>query len=167
MYIKGYLQNHWTIPFPSRYSDTCDMRWEAFGARLNTHRGFGPCVWAFLPFEGIQMQCDDYKDTYIEIQMGYDDTYGIWWYRWNERPLRPVWVHTEALGRVSGRFVLWGLDYACKNMMRYEMTFPRLSVVAPGHDSSLIACSLRSEYDEIISLGTCLMIVFGIQYLIL
>ena len=51
--------------------------------------------------------------------------------------------------------------------MRYDMTFSHLSVVASGHNSSLIACPSRSGYDEIILLGTCLVIVFGIQYLIL
>ena len=51
--------------------------------------------------------------------------------------------------------------------IRYEMTFPRLSIVAPGHDGSLIARPLRSGYDEIIPLGTCLVIVFCIQFLIL
>ena len=83
------------------------------------------------------------------------------------RPLGPVCVHTEALGRVLGCLVLLGPDYACKNMMRYIMAFPYLSVVAPGHNGSLIARPSRSGYDEIIPLGTCLVIVFSIQYLIL
>ena len=74
-----------------------------------------------------------------------------------------------------GRFCLLGA-YACSMMiieiqmlryMRYEMRFPYLSVVAPGHDGSLISHPSRSGYDEIIPLGTSLMIVFGIQYLIL
>ncbi|GAY42350.1 hypothetical protein CUMW_066170 [Citrus unshiu] len=37
--------------------------------------------------------------------------------------------------------------------MRYEMRFPHLSVVAPGHDGSLITRPSRSGYDEIIPLG--------------
>ena len=87
----------------------------------------------------------------------------------------PVGTHIEALGRVFGRFCLLGA-YACSMMiteiqmlryMRYEMRFPRLSAVAPEHDCSLIAHPSRSGYDEIIPLGTCLVIVFGIQYLIL
>ncbi|KAH9657944.1 Endonuclease [Citrus sinensis] len=41
--------------------------------------------------------------------------------------------------------------------MRYEMTFPRLSVVAPGHDGSLFARPSRSGYDEIIPLGTIMI----------
>ena len=49
----------------------------------------------------------------------------------------------------------------------YEMTFHGLPIVAPGHDGSLIARPLRSRYDEFIPMGTCLMIVFSIQYLIL
>ena len=136
------------------------MRWEAFGARLNTHRGFGPNVWVLLPFGGICMQYDDYRDTDIEIQMIH-----MWF-----RPLGPVWVHTEALGHVLGCLVFWGPDYTCTDMMRYmryEMTFPRLSIVTPRHDGSLIARLSRSGYDEIIFLGTCLVIVINIQYLIL
>ena len=44
------------------------------------------------------------------------DTDGIWWYKWDMmihmryRSLGPVWIHIEALGRVLGRIVLWGLD---------------------------------------------------------
>ena len=94
---------------------------------------------------------------------------------WDERPLGPVWTHTEALGCVFGRFCLLGA-YACSMMiteiqmlryMRYEMRFPHLSIVAPGHDGFVIARPSRSRYDEIIPLGSCLVIVFGIQYLIL
>jgi len=33
---------------------------------------------------------------------------------WDERPLGPVWTHIEALGRVFGRFCLWGI------CMRYD-----------------------------------------------
>ena len=51
--------------------------------------------------------------------------------------------------------------------MRYELAFPRLSVVALRHDGSLIAHPTRSGYDKIIPLTTCFVIVFGIQYLIL
>ena len=43
------------------------------------------------------------------------------------------------------------------------MAFPRLSVVAPGHDGSLIARPSRSGYDEIIPLGACLVIVINIS----
>ena len=143
-------------PFPSNiviqmiwdeYNDTDDMRWEAFGVCLNTHRGFGPYVWVLLPFRGICMQYDDYRDTDIEIQMIH-----MWF-----RPLGPVWVHTETLGHVLGCLVFWiWWD------MRYEMTFPCLSVVALRHDGSLIARPSRSGYDEIISLSTCLVIVINI-----
>ncbi|KAK9183149.1 hypothetical protein WN944_026298 [Citrus x changshan-huyou] len=41
--------------------------------------------------------------------------------------------------------------------MRYEMRFPHLSVVAPGHDGSLIAHPSRSGYDEIIPLASVLI----------
>ena len=112
---------------PSRYSDINDMRWETFGAPLNTHRGFGPCVWALLRLGHMHavwlLQWYIYWDTVIQIwatdsywdtviQISYWDT-KIQWYRYEiqtveiqmrYRPLGPVWVHTEALGRVLGRF---------------------------------------------------------------
>ena len=137
------------------------MRWEAFGARLKTHRGFGPCVWVLLPFGGICVRYDDYRDTdikiltNIEIHMRY-------------KPLRLVWVHTEVLGRVLRRLVLWGSVYACIDMMRYmryEIAFPCLTVVASGHGGFLIARPFRFRYDEIILLGTCLVTDFRIQFL--
>ena len=49
----------------------------------------------------------------------------------------------------------------------FEMTFPYLSVAALKNYGFLIACPSRSEYDEIIPLSTCLVIVFGIQCSIL
>ena len=39
------------------------LRWEVFRACLNTYGGFGLYVWTLLPFGGICMQYDDYKDT--------------------------------------------------------------------------------------------------------
>ncbi|KAH9671308.1 Endonuclease [Citrus sinensis] len=41
--------------------------------------------------------------------------------------------------------------------MRYEIRFPHLSVVAPGHDGSLIVHPSRSGYDEIIPLGSIMI----------
>ena len=57
--------------YPSPPDTMIHMRREVFGVRLKTHRGFGPCVWALLPFGGIYMRYDDYIDTYIEIHMKY------------------------------------------------------------------------------------------------
>ena len=166
MCIKGCLQKSLdsTLPLQIQWNKWYEMR--GLWARLNTHRGFGTCVWALLPLGGIYMRM-----MITEIQI-----LRYRWYRWDMiiqmryKPLGLVWVHTEDLGRVLGRLVLWGQDFACTDMvkyMRYEMAFSRLSVVAPGHNGSLIACPSRSGYDEIIPLGTCLVIVFGIQYLIL
>ena len=94
--IKCYLENYWTVPFLSRYRDTDNTRWiqryrwdeiEAFGARLSTHREFGPCVWALLPFGGLCMQYDDYRDTNVQIHEIWDEispsircSSGAWWF---------------------------------------------------------------------------------------
>jgi len=70
------------------------MRWEAFGARLNTHRGFGPCVWALLPLGHMHavwwLQWYRYwvtviqygLQTVIEIQYGLQTVIEIQWYRY-------------------------------------------------------------------------------------
>ena len=68
-----YVYVHLYHCISSRYSDTNDMRWQSFRARLNTHRGFGPCVWALLPVGGICMWL-----MIIGIQM-----LRYIWYRWD------------------------------------------------------------------------------------
>ena len=148
------MQNYWTVPFPSRYSDTDDMRWEAFGA-VWTHievlgRVFGcfcllgACACSMVITDIHILRYRWYKWDMM-IHMRYNDTDEIWWYIWDMmihmryRPLGSVWVHIEVLGRVLGHLVLTGPDYTCTNMMRYmryEMAFSRLFVVAPGHDGS-------------------------------
>ena len=66
----------------------------------------------------------------IEIHR-YNDTnmrYRQLRYRWDTC----LWGSSEYTQRLwamyLGAFVLWGLDYACTDMMRYEIVFPCLSV---------------------------------------
>ena len=135
--IKVCLQNHWTILFPSRYNDTYDMRWEAFGTRLNTHRGFGPCVWALLPFRGHM--------------------HAVWWlqrYRWYgwDMMIQMRWEAFRArmsthkgFGCVLGRLIIWGSNYACTYTMRYEIT-PRLINGSSFNSRITIFTEFRREW---------------------
>ena len=113
------------------------------------------CLW------GICMRYDYYSVTVIEIQWyryGLQTVIEIQWYRdgiqisyWDAeiqwyryeiqmryRPLGPVWVHTEALGRVLGRFCPLGTRLC---MHRYDEIWDSISLsirVAPGRDVTQI-----------------------------
>ena len=48
--------------YSSPSNTALQMRWKTFGACLNIHRGFEPCVWIFLPFRGVCIWYDDNTD---------------------------------------------------------------------------------------------------------
>ena len=132
------------------------MRLEAFGAHLNTNRGFGLSICVFLPFEGLYMQYDDNKDTITKIQ-----AFGL------------IWVHIEALSYVLGRLYPLGTSLC---MQRYdkiyeinEMTLYWSKCGSSGHDITQIICyctiCISSGYDNIISLITWLVTVSKLSIL--
>ena len=151
------------------YSDTdIELQWYSMGYKqlLRYSMGYRSVI-EIQRYSATDMR---YRSV-IEIQR-YSDTdmrYRQLIYRWDIGLWGPS-EYTQRLWAVClGAFVLWGLDYACTVMMRYEIVFPCLSVVAPGRDVTQIVRHCPSVEVRIwrdYFPGYLFDDSFGIQYLI-